>query len=88
MPATPTVTTDPSGRLAIEWPSPRPRTFEIGAELFESMVAEMNAGRELRDTVTETTELTGELISSGDWLSRTVDVVQTIALVVIAAALL
>lgn len=52
------------------------------------MINEMNAGRELSDTVTETTELTDELISVNDWFSRVVDVVQTVALVVIAAALL
>jgi hypothetical protein len=88
MPATPTVTTDPSHRLVIEWPDPRPRTFEIDSEFFEMMINEMNAGRELSDTVTETTELTDELISVNDWFSRVVDVVQTVALVVIAAALL
>lgn len=89
MPATPLVTTDLSGHLTIEWPEPRPRTFEIAAEAFEHLIDEINAGRELAETVTETSEvLTGELIGASDWFSRAVDIVQAVALVVIAAALL
>lgn len=41
----PTVYVDCNGRLTILWPVPKPATFEMTAELFESMVREINAHR-------------------------------------------
>lgn len=42
----PTVVEDEAtGLLRIEWPIPRPVTFEISAELFEALVVQANMGR-------------------------------------------
>ena len=30
------------GRLVIDWPDPRPRSFEITAEAFEALIARAN----------------------------------------------
>ena len=32
------------GRLVIDWPDPRPRSFEITAEAFEALIARANGG--------------------------------------------
>lgn len=37
---------DVDGVLVIDWPHPRPATFEITAEAFEALVALANIGRE------------------------------------------
>jgi hypothetical protein len=43
----PIVVVEKDGQLKIQWPGPKPTSFEITTELFESMVDEMNAGRRL-----------------------------------------
>lgn len=34
-----------TGLLRIEWPNPRPVSFEISAEAFEALVVQANMGR-------------------------------------------
>jgi hypothetical protein len=34
-----------TGLLRIEWPNPRPASFEISAEAFEALVVQANVGR-------------------------------------------
>jgi hypothetical protein len=43
VPDQPTVRIVP--QVVIEWPDPKPETFEIGAELFETIVVELNMAR-------------------------------------------
>lgn len=45
MAATPTVMQDTDGLLIINWPDPRPRTFEISAEAFEELIDMVNMQR-------------------------------------------
>lgn len=40
-PRAPTVR-EVDGRLVIDWPDPRPRSFEITAEAFEALIARAN----------------------------------------------